>query len=342
MILFICQNAATHYYYELKILIALYNLIKSQPDIKHKNKIMVNTPVLFATFSRPDYARKTFDAIKKAKPKKLYFYSDKARDNKPDEIERNNQVRDLVKEIDWDCELITFFREKHSGDIDTSLWGAYDWVFNNEEEVIILEEDCVPSLAFFDFCDQLLPKFKDDPRVWIISGNNIIEDYNPNQYDYFFSFFPYMYGWASWRDRWKKVKRDRLPYEKIKEYHLFNQIYIEPAAAKQALKFTEKIVNTPCWDYHFTISMKCNGGLGVIPKVNLVSNIGIFGEHNKGNQSILHKRSLPAFDKYIINNPPPFVVSDYGYSKYFYNNYYLKRKKLFYLIKEKLLGLLKK
>ncbi len=86
-----------------------------------------------------------------------------------------------------------------------------------------------------------------------------------------------MYGWASWRDRWQKVIRDQLPFEKIKEYRLFDQIYVDPAAAKQALKFTEKIVNTPSWDYRFTISMKCNGGFGIIPKVNLVSNIGIYG-----------------------------------------------------------------
>jgi hypothetical protein len=303
---------------------------------------MVETPVLFVTFARPEYARETFSGIKKARPKKLYFYSDKARENNSDESRRNNIIRSFVNEIDWECDLKTFFREHHSGDIDTSLWSAFDWIFDNEEEAIILEEDCVPSRAFFDFCDQMIPKFKNDSRIWVISGNNFMDKYNPNGYDYFFSHFPFMYGWASWRDRWKKVMRDRLPIEKIREYKLFNQLYVDPRAAKQALKFTEKIVNTPCWDYRLTISMKCHGGFGVIPRINLVSNIGISGEHNAGNKSIFHQRKLPDSDKYIILNEPPFIVADYGYSKNWFDNYYLRNRKLLYRIRRKLIQYLEK
>jgi hypothetical protein len=302
---------------------------------------MVETAVLLVTFARPEYARKTFDAIRNAKPKKLYFYSDKARKDKPGEIERNNQIRAYVDEIDWDCQLKVFFRDEHSGGIDASLWSAYDWVFKNEEHAIILEEDCVPSLAFFDFCDQLLPKYKLDQRIWVISGNNFIEGYNPNGYDFFYSSFPYMYGWASWSDRWNKVIRGELPYEKIKEYRLFDQIYGDRRAAKQALNFTGKIINTPCWDYRFTISMKCHGGFGIVPKVNLVSNIGIFGEHNSGNGSIFHARKLPAFEKYQISHTPPFIVPDFGYSKYWFDSYYLKKTKSLFKIKNRLLRFLK-
>jgi hypothetical protein len=303
---------------------------------------MVETSVLFAPFARPEYARRTFEAIRKAKPKKLYFYTDKARQDKPEEIERNNEVRELVNEIDWECELKTFFREEHSGSVYISLWSAFDWVFENEEQAIILEEDCVPSPAFFDFSDKLLTKYRDDPRIWVISGNNFNDGYNPNGYDYFYSYFPYLWGWATWRNRWRKVIRDRLPYEKIEEYKLFNQIYVLPKAAKQALKFTKKIVNTPTWDYRFTISMKCHGGLGIIPKVNLVSNIGILGANNKGNVTFFHNRTLPDFEKYDINNPPPFVVADYGYSKHWFDYYYLKNARVPQKIKKKLLRILKK
>lgn len=300
---------------------------------------MVETPVLFITFARPEYARRTFNAIKKARPRKLYFYSDKAREDRPDEILRNNQIREYINEVDWDCDLKLYFREKHSGDIDTSLWGAYDWIFENEEQAILLEEDCLPSLPFFDFCDQLLPLYKDDKRIWLISGNNFIEGYNPNGYDYFFNYFPYMYGWASWRDRWQKINRGPLPYEKIKEYRLFDQIYTNRKASSEALKFTRKIINTPAWDYRFTMTMKCNGGFDIIPKINLVSNIGLTGEHNKGNPSTFHNRELPDFEKYNISNPPPFVVPDYGYTQEWYDLYYLKRRTLLYKIKSRIIKL---
>jgi hypothetical protein len=288
---------------------------------------MTETPVLFVPFARPEYARKAFNAIKKAKPKKLYFYSDKARLDNPKEVENNNIVRALVNEIDWPCELNIYFQEKNVGSIYNSLWAAFDWIFKVEEQAIILEEDCVPSLAFFHFCDQLLEKYKNDQRIWVISGNNFIEDYNPNGYDYFYSYFPYLWGWATWRNRWQMVIRESLPYEKIKEYKLFNQIYCSPKAAKKALQFTKTIVNTPSWDYRFTISMKCNGGLGIIPKVNLVSNIGVYGTHNEGKVSIFHNRNTPDEARFVIYNPPPFVVADFGYSKYWFKKYYLKNKR---------------
>lgn len=293
-----------------------------------KLSMPTNTPVLFITFARPEYARQTFDGIKKAKPAKLYFYSNKARVEKLDEIERNNQIREFADEIDWECDLKLFFREEYV-DVYTSLWGAIDWVFENEEQAIILEEDCVPSLAFFDFCEQLLPKYKDDHRVWVISGNNFIEGFNPSGYDYFYSYFPYMYGWASWRNRWQKVIRNRLPYEEIKNYRLFDQIYIKKDAVKKALNFTKRIVNTRAWDYRFTISMKCQGSFGIIPKDNLVSNIGISGAHNKGKHGIFHNRDISEKNTYEIKVIPPFVVPDYRYSNYWYKFYYLKRKNIF-------------
>lgn len=107
----------------------------------------MDTAVLFETFARPQYARQVFDQIKKAKPKKLYFYSNKARVDRPDEVRNNEEIRSWVKEIDWDCELHTFFREEYV-DVYTSVQGAMDWVFENEEQAIVLEDDCVPSVAF--------------------------------------------------------------------------------------------------------------------------------------------------------------------------------------------------
>lgn len=303
---------------------------------------MVETPVLFTPFARPEYARRTFDAIKKARPRKLYFYSDKARKGNAEEEEKNNTVRALVNEIDWPCELKTFFREEHSGSVYTSVWDAFTWMFENEEQAIILEEDCVPSPAFFDFCDKLLPRFRDDKRIWVITGNNFIEGYNPNNYDYFFSSFPYMWGWASWRDRWQKIYTGDLPYDKIKEYRLFDQIYANRRAARQALRFTSRIIKTRSWDYRFQISMKCHGGFGVIPRVNLVSNIGIFGAHNKGNYTVFRNRELPDFESYDIRNVPPFIVPDYGYSSHWYRTYYFRRSNFFFKLKNRIAWQLQK
>jgi hypothetical protein len=280
-------------------------------------------PVLFITFARPEYARQTFDGIKKAKPSNLYFYSNKARIDKPDEIDRNNTIRAYLKEIDWECDIKTYFRDEYV-DIYTSLWGAIDWVFENEEQAIILEEDCVPSLAFFDFCEQLLPQYKDDQRVWVISGNNFIEGFNPNNYDYFFSPFAYQYGWASWKSRWNRLNRKGFNVTKIIEYDLYKQLYSSRKAANHAYRQLKRygenigIWKPEAWDYVFQMSMRINGGFGIVPKVNLVSNIGVSGVHNIESKKLIHNRKISSSNSYEINSPPPFVVTDYQYTSNFF------------------------
>ena len=296
------------------------------------DKALFDLPVLFITFARPDYARQTFDAIKRAKPQKLYFYSNKARTDHEDEVKRNEKVRSFIKEIDWECKLELFFRDEYV-DMFTSIWGAIDWIFENEEQAMILEEDCVPSVAFFHFCDQLLTEYKHDQRIWLLSGNNIVSNYNQNNYDYIYSYFPYLYGWASWRDRWKKIFKDKLPYEEIVNYKLLNHIYFSKKYAKQALSRIKEIINTPAWDYRFQLAMKCNGGLGIIPKENLVTNIGLFGENSKGKANMLLHNPLSNKNIYNISKKPPFVVVDYDYNLFFLKHYYRKKNIFFRIIK---------
>jgi len=91
----------------------------------------MDTAVLFETFARPQYARQVFDQIKKAKPKKLYFYSNKARVDRPDEVRNNEEIRSWVKEIDWDCELHTFFREEYVDVYTPSIISIDIALFNN-------------------------------------------------------------------------------------------------------------------------------------------------------------------------------------------------------------------
>lgn len=281
---------------------------------------MVNTPVLFITFARPEYASISFAAIKKAKPKKLYFYSNKARMDRPDEIKRNEEVRSLIKQIDWDCELVSWFREEYV-DVFTSLWGALDWIFNNEDEAIILEEDCVATLAFFDFCDKLLPRYKNETRVRLISGDNFTPEYNPDGFDYFFSRRKHIYGWASWRDRWIALDRDiknspRLTRKEMKAFfpHFLDRIFHEWSFGR--LRKNEA-ANNP-WDVVTSFNMVKNNEVTIIPRYNLVNDIGYEGANHA---VVLEKKTLPDFkgDKYPVDSFPdriiPFDSYDYPHFK---------------------------
>ena len=275
---------------------------------------MVETPVLFVTFVRPDYARQTWEGIKATKPKTLYFYSNKGRAEKEGEVERNNEIRTYINEIDWDCDLHIFFREECVNVYD-SLRGAIDWLFDNEERGIILEEDCVPTKAFFSFVDQMIEKFKEDKRVWCISGDNIIKQ-NPSGYDYMFSHLHAMYGWASWRDRWRMVNWDHLYIKETIDEHIYYRLFKtkEQAKAKEkALSNMEDMLyRTKCWDYIFGLCMDQYHALTVQPKEHLVKNIGVTGQHHtKAKVSQYNCEPNPSAEEYVIAKEPPFVFADF-------------------------------
>lgn len=279
---------------------------------------MVITPVLFETFARPLYARQVFDAIKKAKPKKLYFYSNKARTGNLEEIKNNEEIRDYLNEIDWECNVQTYFRDDYV-DVYTSLKGAMDWVFDNEEAAIILEEDCVPSLAFFDFVDQLIPKYQNDLRIQLITGDNYCEEYNPNGYDIIFSRSTYMAGWATWKDRWEKTDWVNIPLEEMHQYGLFKQIYNTKRQQKYYAKAWEIrkdfLIKTHCWDYLFNLECFRQNALSIVPTRNLVTNVGVVGAHSVS-KTPTHNVEKSNEDLYTIKSIPPFVAPDILYDNY--------------------------
>lgn len=196
-----------------------------------------------------------------------------------------------------------------------SLRGAIDWLFDNEERGIILEEDCVPTKAFFSFVDQMIEKFKEDKRVWCISGDNIIKQ-NPSGYDYMFSHLHAMYGWASWRDRWRMVNWDHLYIKETIDEHIYYRLFKtkEQAKAKEkALSNMEDMLyRTKCWDYIFGLCMDQYHALTVQPKEHLVKNIGVTGQHHtKAKVSQYNCEPNPSAEEYVIAKEPPFVFADF-------------------------------
>ena len=277
---------------------------------------MVETPILFITFARPEYARQTWEGIKAAQPKTLYFYSNKGRAEKDGEVERNNEIRKYINEIDWKCDLHTWFREECVNAYD-SIRGAVDWLFENEECGIVLEEDCVPTKAFFSFVDQMIPKFRNEPKVWCISGDNYL-DKSLSGYDYFFSHYHWMYGWASWANRWHQIDWDNIDINPLIQNHKCHSLYkykIQGYLRERQLKRTIDFVKqTKCWDYAFGYLIDINEGLTVHPAFNLIHNIGVCGEnHNSKKENRVNIKPTYNSNVYIVNKTPPTICADRDY-----------------------------
>lgn len=233
----------------------------------------LKTAVLFLVFNRLDTTKQVFEAIRTAKPPRLYVAADGARESREGEAEKVNAVREyILSNIDWECEVKTLFREQNFG-CKMAVSGAITWFFSNEEMGIILEDDCLPTQSFFWFCEELLEKYKDDMRVGQISGDNFQKGIKRGEADYYFSIYNHIWGWASWANRWKNYDVSLNTFENA---NFINHL-IEEKNTNQYWKnvfdeMTEQKIDT--WDYQWTFTLWNQNQFTILPNVNLISNVG--------------------------------------------------------------------
>ena len=217
-----------------------------------------------------------FKAIRQAKPPRLYVAADGPRANKPGEAERCAEVRLIATNVDWPCEVKTLFRESNLG-CKMGVSSGINWFFDNEEEGIILEDDCLPAQSFFWFCEKLLVRYRNDTRVWQISGSVFFKDsISLSEADYFFSRYGPIWGWASWRRAWRYYDPDLIQWSEMSSPGVMSNVY--PDKNEKAVKFNlgKKLVNKEIdtWDYQWGFAKNYNNALTIVPKRNQIVNIG--------------------------------------------------------------------
>lgn len=166
----------------------------------------------FLIFNRPSITQNVFDQIKKIKPLFLFVAADGPRQEIEDDKINCELTKDIIKQIDWDCKLKTLYREENLG-CGFAVSSAISWFFEHVEEGIVLEDDCLPEISFFQFCSELLTLYKEDEKIYIISGTNMQNGINRGNGSYFFSNYPITWGWASWKRAWNYFNHDIPNYD---------------------------------------------------------------------------------------------------------------------------------
>ena len=294
---------------------------------------MLKTPILLITFNRPDHVRQVLMEIRKQQPMQLFVCQDGAREGNVQDIERVQEVRNVVSElVDWSCELHTLYQEKNLG-CGPGPAAGISWFFEHVDMGIILEDDCLPHPDFFLYCEELLEKYKLDNQVSFIGGCNYNIPVNANESYSFMGGHHQTWGWATWKRTWEQFDYYLTHWNKEK----FNKIIKYYYKCPKQWAYWDMIysmvkrdrMGESCWDYQFYFSCWKNHQLAICPSVNLVSNVG-FGDDathtNSENNDMLnhttfailplvhpkdvvHKRSIDDFmmKKYII----PY---EYGWS----------------------------
>jgi hypothetical protein len=286
----------------------------------------LKVPVLFLIFNRPASTQRVFDAIRQAKPSRLFVAADGPRDNRSDEAERCEQTRRIIDTVDWDCEVTTLYREKNLGCRD-AVSSAIDWFFTNVEEGIILEDDCLPSQSFFGYCQELLEYYRNDMRVMQICGSNLLKNWDRNGHSYFFSNYGPVWGWASWRRAWEYYDVDMKLWPEIREKKLYEDFSLSCGEAEYRRNIYDKVysgeINT--WDYQWGFAKMISCGLCITPEINLIRNIG-FGVDSTHTSEDTFYSNLETSEIMLPLKHPEYTIRDKVYDVN-YNKLYLPQKK---------------
>lgn len=236
----------------------------------------MKNPVLFLVFNRPDVTARVFQILQRMQPPRLYVAADGPRESRPAEGSLCEQTRAIATAVDWPCEVFTLFRETNFG-CKRAVSSAISWFFDREVQGIVLEDDCLPEPSFFDYCDELLDRYRNDDRVMCISGDNFISSHWQPEHSYYFSRYAHIWGWASWARAWEHYRVDLAAPGDDRIEEVLERTF--PGSARlrdhwEALLTEVAAGRIDTWDYQWTYALWRKQGLSCVPRVNLISNIG--------------------------------------------------------------------
>lgn len=277
--------------------------------------------VLILFFNRPECLKQVFDAVREARPSRLFLYQDGPRGEH--DMPGIMACRKMVEEIDWQCDVHRNYQEKNAG-CDPSNYNAQRWAFTLADKCMIFEDDSIPSQSFFPFCKEMLDRYENDERVMMVSGFNTDEISKDVPCDYFFTSVMAIWGWATWRrviDRWD------ADHSFLDDEYAMRQL----RAVMRQRGFVKDTLRA-CYDhrasgraYYETIlwsSMVLNSGLAIMPTRNMVNNLGAVAgstHYNDSYATMPHaQRRLFTMNRYEIDFPlkhPNYIIEHVAYKE---------------------------
>jgi len=264
-------------------------------------------PVVFIIFNRPDLTSRVFAKIRQVAPKQLFIIADGPRNEA--EQTQTQKTRESVRSVDWDCAVTHIYSATNLG-CKQRIYTGLNEVFKHTDRAIILEDDCLPTLSFFTFCNTLLDKYAANEAIMHITGNNFQNKKRRTPYTYFFSKYCHVWGWATWKRAWEKMDIDLASFDnKNTQQTLLDSFDTDDERDYWLQIFTQIHTNpqkSSSWAYPWTYTCWIHQGLTCYPATNLVENIG-FGPSATHTTGDVKQLQVQATDIHHISHPPKII-----------------------------------
>lgn len=278
------------------------------------------TPVLFLVYRRPELTAQVLAAIRQARPSRLLVAADGPNPAHPEDALRCRQVRELIaSSIDWPCEVETHYSEHNRG-CKNGVVAGINWAFSRHERLIILEDDCLPDASFFRYCDELLERYANDPKVLQVAGSNLSGCVPGDGSSYYASRFGPIWGWATWRRAWQHYDVHMTRWPALRRSGAWKASCRFPHEYDRCRKVYGDVLSgrIDTWDSQWAFARQLQGGFSLVPEVNLVSNIG-FGLEATRTQATNDPRAQAPLQPmpFPLRHPASLTINDAADLAYF-------------------------
>lgn len=292
------------------------NIEKKVPSWATRKEL--TTPVLYMVFNRPEITQESFNAIREAKPKKLYVAVDAPRVNRKDDEENQAKVIQIVKNVDWDCNVKYLIHEKNLGCSRAGI-AAWNWLFSQEDRMIFVEDDGVPSVSFFYYCQELLEDYKDNDKIAYIGGVNY--GMKRGEASYFFTRqCAATYAMGTWKRVYDLYEYDMASYPEYRNKKSFKEAFSNKKSYYGHLLMFDsyadslkKGIQQNTYDVQMLYLVHKYDKYSIYPNTNMVSNIGLAGgaNNNVDVNSAFYKayHNRPRFELIELKHPAEISIN---------------------------------
>lgn len=268
-------------------------------------------------FNRPNLTARVFERIRAARPRRLLVVGDGPRAGREEDAAQIEAVREIVTQVDWECDLRTQFAAENLG-CRQRVSSGLDWVFSQVPEAIVLEDDCLPDSSFFGYCQALLARYRDDERVMMVSGLNPVAPWKVDRQSYHFSYCGAIWGWASWARAWRFYDVTMRAWDDPQARDRVRDVFADPLLYEPRMQAYDRVYRgeIDTWDMQWSFARIVQSGLSIVPAVNLIRNIGVGdgATHTQGRHPMAELPTRP------IDRPlrhPSYVAVDREYDRAF-------------------------
>ena len=271
----------------------------------------LRTPVALLLFRRPEETARVFERIREVRPSRLFLIADGPRSGNEEDARGCEQARAVVGRVDWPCEVVRDFADENLG-LKRRISTGIDRVFEEVEEAIILEDDCLPHPSFFPYCAELLDRYRDDERIVHIAGSQLLPT-APSSGSYHFSRYVHVWGWATWRSAWSHFDVELADWRAASDAEREDGLRatFEEQPERRFWRFVwDNVPEIDNWDAQWSYVALSRGLLAVNPNRNLISNVGFADDATNATADPLGiaGRSLEGLD--VPLEHPPAVARD--------------------------------